>query len=386
MMTPSSQPKKMSPVHQAPPPPPPPPTNTDEIMPIISSSPSSQKPTKRYMVLLVLNYMLLFVGSLASSLLAKFYFIHNGSSRWVSTWVQCAGFPILIIPIVLPYMFELSPRKPFKKFTKRLILLSMIIGVLFFLNNFLISWGTSYLPVSTSSLLLSSQLVFTLILSCLIVKQKITFNNLNCVILLTISSVLLALISSHDHPEGVTKRMYFIGYFCTIGAGLLFSLYLPLMEKIYREVYCYEMVVEMQFVMEFTTTVIATIAMAAAGGFKEMKRESMVEYDLGHNMYWLTVMGNIISWQVCFMGTAGMVFLTTSLTGGVCMTALLALNVIGGVLVYGDNFSGPKAVSTVICAWGFCSYVYGLYVNREKGGTDEKNRAKEMTQILIDEH
>uniref|UniRef100_A0A803LQM4 Purine permease 4 n=2 Tax=Chenopodium quinoa TaxID=63459 RepID=A0A803LQM4_CHEQI len=146
------------------------------------------------------------------------------------------------------------------------------------------------------------------------------------------------------------------------------------------------MVVEMQFVMEFTTTVIATIAMAAAGGFKEMKRESMVEYDLGHNMYWLTVMGNIISWQVCFMGTAGMVFLTTSLTGGVCMTALLALNVIGGVLVYGDNFSGPKAVSTVICAWGFCSYVYGLYVNRGKGGIDEKNRAKEMTQILIDEH
>lgn len=51
------------------------------------------------------------------------------------------------------------------------------------------------------------------------------------------------------------------------------------------------------------------------------------------------------------------------------MTALLSMNVLGGVLVYRDSFGGLKAVSTVLCLWGFCSYVYGMYVKmlKEKG-------------------
>lgn len=162
-----------------------------------------------------------------------------------------------------------------------------------------------------------------------------------------------------------------------------------------REVYCYAMVVEMQLVMEMAATVLATTGMALDGGFHEMRKESEGIFDLGPRMYLLTVVATVICWQLCFMGTAGMVFLTTSLTGGVCNTALLALNVLGGVIVYGDHFGGAKAVSTVLCAWGFCSYVYGLYVTKtkmememeiEKGGSDEKINEMEMTQIVIDNH
>ncbi|XP_074303851.1 putative purine permease 4 [Silene latifolia] len=337
-------------------------TPLNETPPKPAATATTKLNKKHYKILLALNYMSLFIGSLISSLLAKFYFIHKGSSRWVSTWVQCAGFPILLLPIYLPYLLNFTLRKPFTNLTKKLLILSFIIGLFLGLNNLLFSWGTSYLPVSTSSLLLSAQLVFTLILSCLIVKQKITFLNLNCVILLTLSSVLIALSESHDRPKGVTKGMYFVGYFCTIGAGLLFALYLPIMEKIYREVYCYEMVMEMQLIMEIAATALATIGMAIDGGFKEMRHEARQQFDLGPKMYTLTIIGNIISWQLCFMGTAGMVFLTSSLTGGVCMGALLAMNVVGGVIVYGDQFGGIKAVSTLLCAWGFCSYVYGMYV------------------------
>ncbi|KAL5577936.1 hypothetical protein UlMin_019635 [Ulmus minor] len=314
--------------------------------------------------LLVLNYFFLFVGSLSSCLLSKYYFIHKGSSIWVSTWVQCAGFPFLFLPIFLPYLLKCSTRKPFSHFTLKIFTLSILIGFLLGLNNFLFSWGNYYLPVSTSSLLLSSQLAFNLILSVLLVKQRITFNNLNCVILIVISSVLLALESSHDKPEDISKTKYLLGFFCSIGAGLLFALYLPLMEIIYKKVYCYAMVMEMQMVMEFGATLLATIGMV---------RESLV-FDKGPRDYYTTVCFNVVTWQLCFIGTAGMVFLTSSLTGGICMTALMAMNVVGGVFVYGDAFGGVKIVSTLLSSWGFASYVFGLYIKMKLERKEEDKR------------
>ncbi|KAB2043195.1 hypothetical protein ES319_D02G273400v1 [Gossypium barbadense] len=154
-----------------------------------------------------------------------------------------------------------------------------------------------------------------------------------------------------------------IGFVATIGAGLLFALYLPIMEMIYKKVYCYAMMIEMQLVMELSATILASVGMVWDGGFTEMRKESKEVFDKGEGVYWVTMITNVVTWQLCFMGTAGTVFLTCSLTGGICMTALLGLNVLGGVLVYREDFGGVKIVSTVMCGWGFCSYVYGMYVN-----------------------
>ncbi|KAJ4916940.1 putative purine permease 4 [Raphanus sativus] len=331
-------------------------------------------PAKRSLGLLITTYGCLFVGSVASSLLAKYYFVHGGSSRWVSTWVQSAGFPLLLVLIYFPhFVFKTTKRRPFTRFTQRHLFFSVVIGLFLGFNNFLFSWGTSYLPVSTSSLLLSTQLIFTLILSVIIVKQKVTFSNLNCVVLLTLSSVLLALGSSQDKPAGLTKTKYFIGFLSTIGAGLLFALYLPVTERVYRSVYCYAMVMEMQLVMEFSATVFATVGMAFDGGFKEMVKEANQVFTKGPTVYWtVAILANVVTWQLCFAATSGMVYLTSGITGGICMTALLAMNVIGGVVVYGDEFGGVKIVSTVLCIWGFSSYVYGLYVKMKKEEKKEK--------------
>ncbi|CAJ1975971.1 unnamed protein product [Sphenostylis stenocarpa] len=339
---------------------------------------------KRYMTLLVINYVCLFVGSLSSSLLSKYYFIHKGSSIWVSTWVQTAGFPLLVIPICVPYLLKLTKRVPFTDFTPRMLIVSISIGVMLGFNNLFFSWGNSYLPISTSALLLSSQLVFNLLFSVIIVKQKLTFSNVNCVILLTLSSILLGLDSSHERLKGLTQRNYFIGFFCTIAAGLLFALYMPLMEKIYKRVHCYEMVMEMQLVMEFAATTLATIGMAWKGGFAKMKAESEMVFDKGCIIYWVTVMGNVVTWQLCFMGTAGMVFLTSSLTGGICMTALLSMNVLGGVVVFKDAFGGFKAVSTTLCIWGFLSYVYGIYKFNQMGERNPPSRNKNSSESSTD--
>ncbi|KAL2340960.1 hypothetical protein Fmac_008900 [Flemingia macrophylla] len=112
----------------------------------------------------------------------------------------------------------------------------------------------------------------------------------------------------------------------------MFALYLPVMERVYEKVQCYGMVMEMQIIMEAEATASATVGMAWEGGFSKMKEEP-----------------------------SRMVFLTCSLPEGICVTALLSMNVLGGLVVFRDNFGGFKAVSTILCIWGFCSHVYGIY-------------------------
>lgn len=93
------------------------------------------------------------------------------------------------------------------------------------------------------------------------------------------------------------------------------------------------MVMEMQMVMELAATILATLGMIMDGGFSEIEKEAKNMFDLGVKAYWLTVMFNVVTWQFCFMGTARMVFLTSSLTGRICMTTLMAVNALGGVIV-----------------------------------------------------
>ncbi|WCJ33286.1 purine permease 4 [Euphorbia peplus] len=190
--------------------------------------------------------------------------------------------------------------------------------------------------------------------------------------------------SSHQNPNhGLTKTKYFIGFFSTIGASFLFALYLPIIEKIYKNVKCYEMVMEMQLLMEIAATVLATIGMAYGGGLPEMKRESKAVFDKGEKLYWVVIIGNVVTWQLCFMGTAGLVFLTCSLTGGICMTALLGMNVLGGVFVYGEEFGGVKVVSTLLCGWGFSSYVYGMHIKmKDEKDNENKNLAMEIVHVV----
>ncbi|XP_042434637.1 probable purine permease 4 [Zingiber officinale] len=312
--------------------------------------------------LLAGNYFLLCVGSLSSSLLSRFYFVHGGGSRWVSTLVQSAGFPLLLVPVYF-CSSPVSGNRPFCSFGSRLLCLALGLGLLLGLNNLLFSCAVSYLSVSTSSLLLASQLAFTLLLSVVLVRHPVTFFNLNSVVLLTVSSVLLALNSSHDCPPGVDRRHFFLGLAAAIGAAALFAVYLPVMQLVYRGLSGgYRAVVEVQVVMEAAATALAVAGMAADGGGADGGKwwwPSEERWDLGAAAYWAVVATTVLAWQMCFMGTAGMVFLTSSVNGGICMTALLAVNVVGGVAAFGDEFSGGKAVAMALCLWGFGSYLYG---------------------------
>ncbi|KAL4204923.1 hypothetical protein AMTRI_Chr01g112110 [Amborella trichopoda] len=367
--------------------------NQEEV--VESGSRATQAQIKRsglsYWLLFASNCAALVLGSISASMLSRFYFMHGGSSRWLSTWVQSIGFPLLLMPIYLSHLTGHSPR-PFSLFTPKLLYACFGLGLLIGINNFLYSWGISYISVSTASLLLSTQLAFNAIFSFVLVKQKISFPSMNCIVLLTSSSILLALSSSQDMPKGVTKFQYILGFLSTLGAAGLFAVYLPLMEMVYKKLtsikFTYALVMEMQLVMSISATLFATIGMVGDGAFREMREEANGKFELGRLSYILTVVGGVISWQFCFMATTGLIFLTTSLMCGICMSALLPLIMVAGAVIFKDDFSGEKWISTVLCMWGFFSYLYGerkknqevVGLKRENGERD-RGRSMELHDI-----
>ncbi|KAK8968511.1 Purine permease 3 [Platanthera guangdongensis] len=124
----------------------------------------------------------------------------------------------------------------------------------------------SFLPVSTSALLSSTQLGFTDVFAFFIVKQKLSASSINVVVLLTFGTVVLGVHASGDRPNGESKAKYNIGFPMTLGATVVYALVLQLVELMYkyakedaigREAKHYRLGQAEYYLVDFFSTIIA---------------------------------------------------------------------------------------------------------------------------------
>ncbi|EHA8588797.1 putative Purine permease 1 [Cocos nucifera] len=217
--------------------------------------------------LVTFNGVLMLVGSGGGSLLLRLYFVRGGHRMWLSSFLQVAAWPILLLPLYLSRLFlptTITPRRHHLLLPRPLAAASAFLGLLIALDCYLYAYGSSCLPLSTSSLLIASQLAFTAIFSFLIVRQRFSAFSLNAVVLLTLGPVVLSLGAGSDRPEGESMSRYYVGFFMSIAAAALIGLVLPLVELAYRrstEEMTYTTVIETQIVMGASGTLFCLLGM-----------------------------------------------------------------------------------------------------------------------------
>lgn len=353
--------------------------------------------------LLLVNCVMLSIGSCGSPLVMRLYFIKGGKRIWLSSWLSTGGWPIILIPLLIAYFNRKKAARSSRCTTAttdksfmilmnlRVFVASAVIGILTGFDNYLYSYGVARLPVSTSTLIIASQLAFTAFFAFLLVKHKFTAYSINAVVLLTVGSAVLALHSSGDRPKGESSRLYILGFIMTVAAAVLYGLILPLVELMYqkaKQVITYTLVLEIQLVMCVFATACCTVAMLINKDFQAIPREARV-YELGEVRYYLVLVWNALIQQFFFLGAIGVIFCSSSLLSGVIIAVFLPVTEILAVIFYHEKFSAEKGVALVLSLWGFVSYFYGEIKHDKKKNrydshsrqSQEKNQADQETEM-----
>ncbi|KAK2659854.1 hypothetical protein Ddye_006387 [Dipteronia dyeriana] len=318
--------------------------------------------------LLLLNILLLSIGNCGGPLVMRLYFLHGGKRVWLSSWLLTAAWPIIIIPITIAYLHRrhgstAQSSSPTKFFLMKppLFIASAVVGILTGLDDYLYAYGVARLPVSTSALIIASQLAFTAGFAFLLVKQKFTSFSVNAVFLLTIGAAVLALHTNNDRPNGESNKEYVLGFLMTLAAAALYGFILPLVELTYKkgkQEISYALVMEYQMVMCLFATLFCTVGMLVNNDFKAIRREAR-EFELGEGRYYVLAVGSALIWQCFFLGAVGVIFCASSLLSGILISVLLPVTEVLAVIFYDEKFQAEKGVSLVLSLWGFISYFYG---------------------------
>uniref|UniRef100_A0A453L0T7 Purine permease 3 n=1 Tax=Aegilops tauschii subsp. strangulata TaxID=200361 RepID=A0A453L0T7_AEGTS len=236
--------------------------------------PARGKAMQRFLV--ALNCGMLTLGTTGGPLLSRLYFSKGGHRKWLSAWLETGGWPLLLLPVAASYLSRRAqdPSALVVLTPPRILLAAAGLGLATGADDFLYAYGLSFVPVSTSAILISTQLAFTVFFAFLIVRQRLTALSVNAVALLTVGAVVLGLHVSSDRPAGVSKGQYWLGFLLTLAAAALYGLVLPLIELTYKRaagggrVVTYALVMEMQLVMGFFATAFCTVGMIVNNDFQ----------------------------------------------------------------------------------------------------------------------
>lgn len=336
--------------------------------------------------LLILNCILLSIGNCGGPLIMRLYFIHGGNRVWLSSFLETAGWPFIVIILVILYFIRRTSNKTttFIYMRPRLFFAVAVIGILTGCDDYLYAYGVARLPISTSSLIIAAQLGFTAFFAYLLVKQKFTAYSINAVVLLTIGAGVLALHTDGDRPKGESKKAYVMGFVMTVGAALLYGFVLPLIELTYnkaKQEITYTLVLEIQMVMCLFATIFCTIGMIVNNDFKAIPREA-AKFDLGETKYYIILCCSALIWQCFFLGAIGVIFCASSLLSGIIIAVLLPVIEVLAVLFYKEKFQAEKGVALILSLWGFASYFYGEYkfTKKLKDNTQSSQPSVEFAQ------
>ncbi|KAG0544067.1 hypothetical protein BDA96_02G243000 [Sorghum bicolor] len=333
--------------------------------------------------LVALNCGMLALGAIGGPLLSRLYFSKGGHRQWLSAWLETGGWPLLLVPVALSFVARRARDRaaPVLLTPPRILLAAVALGVATGVDDFIYAYGLAYLPVSTSAILISTQLAFTVFFAFLVVRQRLTAASVNAVALLTVGAVVLGLHVSSDRPPGVTRGQYWLGFTLTLGAAALYGLVLPLVELAYKRAAAgggravsYALVVEMQLVMGFFATAFCTVGMIVNKDFEAIPREAR-QYELGEARYYTVLVWSAVLWQCFFLGAVGVIFCVHTLLAGILIAVFIPVTEVAAVIFLHEKFSSEKGVALVLSLWGLASYSYGEWSQARKAKKKREHAA-----------
>ncbi|XP_039048861.1 probable purine permease 10, partial [Hibiscus syriacus] len=335
-----------------------------------------QRNYKWWLLMTIYTFFLL-AGQSMSTLLGRLYYDKGGTSNWLATFVQIAGFPILM-PLYYFSSYNSSSQNTKKSNMKMntpsvLVLSGMYfgLGILSAVSCLLYSVGLSDLPVSTYSLICASQLAFNAFFCFFLNSQKFTPFIINSLVLLTISSALLVFQNDSSGSTPVSKGKYVIGFVCTLAASAGYGLSLALTQFCFQKVVekqTFKVVLDMIIYRQFVATLIIFVGLFASGEWKGLGKE-MERFELGKLSYVNVLVWIAIGWQVFSIGAVGLIMEASSLFSNVISTLGLPIVPVFAMVFFHDPMTGSKVVSMVLAIWGFVSYVYQHYLDDQNSET-----------------
>lgn len=326
-------------------------------------------------------------GQTVATLLGRLYYVKGGHSKWMATFTQVVGFPVLI-----PFMFispslktqttengNESERRP-----SVLVLASLYtsLGIFIAADCLLYSIGLLYLPVSTYSLICATQIAFNALFSYFLNAQKFTPFIINSLILLTLSSVLLVFSNdSSSDSHRVSRGKYMIGFICTVAASAGYGLVLSVTQLAFLKILkreSFRVVFELLIYQGLVSTCTILVGLFVSGDWKGLSKE-MNGFELGKWSYIMTVMWIGISWQVFSIGTLGLIIEFSSLFSNVIGTFGLPIVPILAIFIFHDKMDGLKIIAMLLAIWGVISYVYQNYLDDKETKILIENGASEIS-------